>query len=84
MVEGSERDVFKSISCVVLVDNNSVSLKGYLFYILFVNWYIFVVGIDMSFGVWFFIFVFVLLENEMWFNEYVIIFLNIIWNFFLK
>lgn len=51
MVEGSERDVFKSISCVVLVDNNSVSLKGYLFYILFVNWYIFVVGIDMSFGV---------------------------------
>lgn len=51
MVEGSERDVFKSISCVVLVDNNSVSLKVYLFYILFVNWYIFVVGIDMSFGV---------------------------------
>lgn len=51
MVEGSERDVVKSISCVVLVDNDNVCLKGYLFYILFVNWYIFVVGIDMSFGV---------------------------------
>lgn len=50
MAEGSERDISKSAGCVVSVDNNSVSLKGYLLYTLLVNWYTSVAGTDTSSG----------------------------------
>lgn len=50
MAEGSERDVAKSTSCVVSVDNDNVRLKGYLLYTLLVNWYTSVAGTDTSSG----------------------------------